>query len=230
MENIQLPEGFEWCRKAKYDVQAELACYPITETQPLLDGFEEKTFNIDGVETRYAVKSGFNVLEQHNWTTSPNKPFVLTGTVGERWPVNLSNMSAYDVDLATISIDPVTISTKDPSAQEFMVAVLIPEGMSAKVIPSWSFKDDGTIDESQIMVANSVSSLVSHNGGDYMVAKHIPGQPEYMQLPEEQRNSLEAVKLYDPRIVNGSIIQTTYDLALSQSEIVEKYQYTGMKK
>lgn len=230
MENIQLPEGFEWCRKAKYNVQAELACYPITETQTLMDGFEEKMFNIDGVETKYAVKSGFNVLEQNSWTTSPNRPFVLTGTVGERWPVKPSNMSAYDVDPATIGIIPVTISTKDPSAQEFMVAVKIPEGMSAKVVPSWAFGEGGIIDESQIMYANSESSLVSHNGGDYLVAKHILGQPEYMQLPEEQRNSVEAAKLYSPRIINGSVMETTYDHALTQSEIVEKYQYTGMKR
>lgn len=229
MDNIQLPEGFEWCRKAKYDVQAELACYPIAENQPLLEGFEEKMYDINGIETRYAVKSGFNVLEQNNWTTSPSKPFVLTGTVGERWPVKPSNMSAYDVDPATISIYPVTISTKDPSDQEFMVAVNIPKGMSSIVIPSWAFADDGTVDETQIMVANSESSLVSHNEGDYIVAKHIPGQPEYMQLPEEQRNSIEAAKLYDPRIINGSVMQTTYDHASTQEEIIAKYQQTGLK-
>jgi len=200
------------------------------ENMQLPEGFEEKIFNIDGVETRYAVKSGFNVLEQNNWTTSPDKPFVLTGTVGERWPVKPSNMSAYDIDLATISIAPVTISTKDPSEQEFMVAVNIPEGMSARVVPSWAFRNDGTIDESQIMIANSESSLVSHNGGDYIVAKHFPGQPEYMQLSEEQRNSAEIAKLYDPRIINGSVMQTTYDHALTQSEIVEKYLRDGMKK
>lgn len=230
MENIVLPEGFEWCRKAKYNVQAELACYEITDTCPLLEGFEEKTFDINGVETRFAVKSGFNVLEQNNWTTSPAKPFVLTGTVGERWPVKPSNMSAYDVDPATIGVDPVTVSTKDPSAQEFMVAVNIPEGVSAKVVPSWAFGDDGSIDESQIMIANSESSLVSHDRGDYIVAKHIPGQLEYMQLTEEQRNSVEAAKLYDPRIINGSVMQTTYDYALTQEEIIAKYQQSELKR
>ena len=230
MEDIQLPYCFEWCRKTKYNVQAELACYPITNTQPLLEGFEEKSFDIDGVEAKYAIKSGFNVLEQNNWTTSPNKPFVLTGTVGERWPVKVSNMSAYDIDPTTISVIPVTISTKDPSAQEFMVAVNIPEGISAKVVPSWAFRENGTIDESQIMIANSEFSLVPHNGGDYIVAKHIPGKPEYLQLSEEQRNSIEAAKLYDPRIINGSVMQTTYDHALTQAEIVEKYQHTGLKK
>lgn len=230
MEDIQLPEGFEWCRKAKYEVQVELACYPITENQPLLEGYEEKNFNMDGVETKYAVKSGFNILEQNHWTASPTKPFVLTGTVGERWPVKLSNMSAYDVDVEKVGVTPITISTKDPSAQEFMVAVNIPEGMSANVVPSWAFREDGTIDETQIMIANSPSSLVSHQEGDYIVAKHIPGQPEYMQLSEEERNSEVVSKLYDARIVNGSIMETTYDHALTQSEIIEKYQHTNIKR
>lgn len=224
MENMELPKGFEWCRKAKYDVQAELACYEITNNFPLLEGFEEKIFNINGTETKFAVKSGFNVLEQNNWTTSPDRPFVLTGTVGERWPVKPSNMRAYDVELSSVGINPVIISTKDPSDQEFMVAVNIPEETSAMVIPSWAFSDDGTFDESQIMIANSKSSLVPHNGGDYVVAMHIPGLPEYMELPEEKRNTEASARLYSPRIVNGSVMQTTYDHALTQSEIIEKYE------
>lgn len=226
MEEIQLPEGFLWCRKAKYDVQVELGCYPITEISPLIDGFEEKEFIVDGVEMKYAVKSGFNILEQNHWTTSPNKPFILTGTVGERWPVKLSNMSAYDVDVAKIGVVPITVSTKDPSMQEFLTAINIPEKMNAEVVPSWAFKDDGSIDKSQIMIANSTSSLVAHDKGDYVVAKYIPGKPQYMQLSEEVRNTKEIVQLYDPRIINGSVMQTTYDYALTQSEIVGKYQYS----
>ena len=228
MERIDLPKGFEWCRKGKYDVQAELACYPLEEGNKLLEDFAEKVFEVDGVEKKYAVKSGFNILEQNNWTTSPNKPFVLTGTVGERWPVKPSNMSAYDVDPASIGTTPITISTKDPSDQEFMVAVNIPIGMSAKVIPSWAFSEDG-IDESQIMIANSPDSMVSHAEGDYIVAKHIPGKPEYWQLPEEVRNTKEAADLYDPRIVNGSIMDTTYDHALTQEEIIAKYGHSKTK-
>ena len=207
-----------------------MACYEITENSPLLEGFEERVFNINGVETKFAVKSGFNVLEQDNWTTSPDRPFILTGTVGEKWPVKSSNMSAYDVDPSTIGVKPVTISTKDPSVQEFLVAFYIPEGMTVRIVPRWAFSNDGTVDESQVRIANSESSLVSHNGGDYVVAKHIPGQPEYMELPEEQRNTKEAAKLYSPRIINGSVMKTTYDHALTQYEIVTKYQHIGLKK
>ena len=101
MENIELPEGFEWCRKTKYAVQAELGCYQITKDFPLLEGFKEKIFDREGIETSYAVKSGFNVLEQNNWTTSLDRPFVLTGKIGEKWPVKTSNMSAYDGNSST---------------------------------------------------------------------------------------------------------------------------------
>lgn len=55
MIDISLPEGFEWCRKRKYNVQVELACYPITENQPLIEGFEEKVFNIDRILKKYAI-------------------------------------------------------------------------------------------------------------------------------------------------------------------------------
>lgn len=53
---------------------------------------------------------------------------------------------------------------------------------------------------------------------------HIPGLPEYMELPEEKRNTEASARLYSPRIVNGSVMQTTYDHALTQSEIIEKYE------
>ena len=225
MENMQLPEGFEWCRKAKYDVQVELGCYPITDDAPLVEGFE--SVEIDGV--MYAVKSGINVLERNNWTTSPLKPFIITGTVGERWPVKPSNMSAYDVDSTTVGLSPMTVSTKDPSNQEFMVAFHVPEGVEVSVVPSWAFSDDG-IDQSQVMKSNSPDSMVEHAGGDYVVAKHIPGRPEYMQLSEAERNTKEAAKLYDPRIINGSVMQTTYDHALTQDEIIVKYQLSGNQR
>lgn len=225
MENSYLPQGFEWCRKAKYEVQAELACYPLTEGNKLVEGFIEQ--EIDG--KKYAVKKGTNILEQNNWTTSPERPYVITGTVGERWPVKPSNMSAYDVNPEEIGIEPMTISTKDPSSQEFMVAFHIPEEYTAKILPSWAFSEDGKIDETQAMVANSKDSKVPHNGGDYVVAKHIPGQKEYWELPEEVRNTKEAAKLYSPRIINGSIMQTTYDHALTIEEIIAKYENENAK-
>lgn len=230
MGKIELPEGYEWCRKAKYDVQAELGCYPITDEMPLLEGFEEKVFDINGVATKYAVKSGFNVLEQNNWMTNPDRPYILTGTVGERWPVKPSNIISYEVNPEDIGLDPITISTKDPSTGEFLVALYIPEGVNIRVASGWAFSDDGTLDESQVMVSNLESSLVSHNGGDYVIAKHITGQPEYMQLPEEKRNTREIAKLYSPRIINGSVMQMTYDHALTQDEITLKYQQPELKR
>lgn len=218
MEEELLPEGFEWCRKGLYEVQMELGCYPLGDGTKLLDGFKKDK------EGKNAVKSEFNKLEQQNWTTSPNKPYIITGTVGERWPVKQANLSAYEVDPAIIGITPITASTKDPSEQEFLVAYFVPEGTTVTVTPSWAFNEDGSIDQTQLMVANSESSIVPHNGGDYVVAKHIPGEPEYMELLEKEREDPEIITKYDPRIVNGSVMQTTYDRAKTQAEIKSKYQ------
>ena len=227
---VELPIGFEWCRKGLYNVQVELGCYKITEGHPLLEGFEAVEVEENGEKVLYAVKSGFNVLELNKWTTSPKKPYILTGTVGERWPVKPSNLSAYEVEPESITVEPKTISTKDPSNQEFMVAFFVPEGTTIKVLPNWAFREDGTIDESQAMVTNSEQSMVAHNGGDYIVAKHIPGKPEYMELPEEVRNTSEAAALYDPRVVNGSIMETTYNHARTQEEIIRQSKQEAMKK
>lgn len=224
MEDMQLPDNYYWCRKGMYQVQIELGCYEITDAMPLLEGFEEK--EIDG--KTYAIKSGYNKLEQNRWTTGPTKPFIITGTVGERWPVKPDNLSAYDVNPSDIGIKPIFVSTKNPSNQVFLVARKIPEGEEARVIPDWAFSADGKVDETQVMIANSPLSEVSHNGGDFIVAKH--GRPEYWELPEEIRNSVGAAKLYDPRVVNGSVMETTYDVALTQEEINRKYSNKSLKK
>ena len=226
---MNLPNGFEWCRKAKYEVQIELACYELNDKTPLVEGFIEKEFEIDGEKKKYAVKKGFNILEQNYWETSPNRPYVVTGTNKERWAIKPSNLTAYDINPEDIGLVPVSVFTKDPSNQEFMVCVYVPEEMSAKVYPSWAFGEGGTIDETQAMLANSKESVIPHNGGDYIVAKHIEGQPEYMQLSDEVRNTREMAKLYDPRVINGSIMERTYDHALTQEEIKSKYESVSLK-
>ena len=216
--------AFEWCRKAKYNVHIELGCYKIDEDHPLLPGFEAKEFDRDGVIIKYAVKSGTNELEQNSWTTNPDRPYIITGTVGERWPVKPSNISSYEVNEEDITISPLEISTKDPSDQEFLVATRIPLDKKIKVISKWAYRDDGTIDDSQVLTSNLEDSRISHGEGDYIVAKHIDGKPEYMELPEEQRNTKEAAMLYSPRIINGSVMETTYDHAMTKEEIIGKYQ------
>lgn len=218
MEEIRLPEGYEWCRKAKYSVQIELGCYRIDEEHPLLEGFIEK--EIDGV--RYAVKRGVNTLEKNSWETSPGRPYIITGTVYERWPVKPSNLSAYEVNEEDIGIEPITISTKDPSDQEFLVAKFIPVSQTVKVVTKWAFREDGSIDESQVLVTNAIDSAISHGDGDYVVAKHIDGMPEYMDLPEDVRNTKETATLYSPRIINGIVMKTTYDHATTKEGITSK--------
>lgn len=220
-----LPNGFEYCRKGLYEVQIELGCLKISDPSELPDGFE--CAEIEG--ELYAVKSGTNILEQNSWTTSPNKPYIITGTVGERWPVKESNLSAYDVDKANIGITPITVSTKNPSNQEFMVAVRIPVNESATVIPSWAFKEDGTIDDSQVMIANDKKSAISHLDGDYVVAKHIDGLPEFWQLSDSEKSNPKIIEMYDPRIINGSIMETTYDHDIVKENIEAKYNQNSRK-
>ena len=50
---MELKQGFEWCRKGKYNVQIELGCYEITESTPLLEGFYEEEFEVDGQKKKY---------------------------------------------------------------------------------------------------------------------------------------------------------------------------------
>lgn len=218
-----LPQGFEWCRKAKYDVLIELGCYIIDDEHPLMPGFESMDIERDGVMKTYAVKAGTNELEGNNWLTNPDRPYIITGTVGERWPVKPSNLGSYEVNPEDITPTPLPISTKDPSDQEFLVACHIPDGQNVKVISKWAFKDDGTIDESQVLTTNLPDSKIPHANGDYIVAKHIEGEPEYMELPEEVRNTKEAATKYSPRVINGSVMETTYDHAATKEEIIDKY-------
>lgn len=225
MEEL-LPKNYKWCRKAKYNVQIELGCYELTGNKELLPGFDEKEIN----GKKYAVKSGTNILEQNNWTTSPERPYIITGTVGERWTVKASNIeTTYDVNIDDIGITPIKVATKDPKDQEFLVAYRIPEGQTAHVTPSWAFKEDGSINESQIMIANSKESQIPHNGGDYIVAKHIPGRKSFWQLLRNSRKKKKIAELYDPRIVNGEIFKNTYDIADTQEEIIDKYKTTDEK-
>lgn len=47
-----------------------------------------------------------------------------------------------------------------------------------------------------------------------------------MELPEKVRNAKEVATLYSPRIINGSVMMTTYDHASTKEEIVSKYKKT----
>ena len=54
-----LPNGFLWCRKAKYSVFIELACYEIDDKHPLLPGFIEKEFVEGGILVR---RKGLSII------------------------------------------------------------------------------------------------------------------------------------------------------------------------
>lgn len=223
-------KGYEVCRKAKYSVQIELGCYKLEDGEEPKEGFTILEREEDGKVVRYAVKKGQNVLEKNNWTTSPERPYIITGTVGERWPVKPSNLSAYEVNPEDITIEPTEVFTKDPDDQEFLVCKKVDISKTEVVFPTWCFKEDGTIDDAQVLVANDKGSSVSHEDGDYIVAKHIEGAPEYMDLPLEVRATKNAAKIYSPRIVNGSVMKKTYDRAKTKEEIISKYHPEKAKR
>ena len=218
-----LPRGLFWCRKAKYRVHIARGCYKIDAEHPLMPGFKKKEFLVDGKTEKYAVKYGFNFLEQQDWETNPEKEFLVTGTVGEQWTVSREQLSAYDVNPDDIGIYQKEVWTKDPFNQEFLVTYQIPEGREETVVPNSAYRADGTIDETMVMHANSPNAKVAHNGGDFVIAKHIEGCPEYAQIPFEQR-TMQVAQTYHPRVVNGSVMSMTYDVAETQDKIIAKYR------
>lgn len=227
----ELLEGFEWCRKGRYTVDIELGCYELADGEEPKEGFFEKKYLVKDesgaeVEKRFAVKSGKNILEQNTWTTRPEKPFIITGQVKERWTVKPTDLSSYEVEPSKIGIEPVKVSTKDPKDQPFLVAYHVPVGTKVEVYSKWAFKKDGTLDRSQILIANSEDSEVDHLDGDYIVAKHIDGLPEYMELPEEVRNTQETAEIYSPRVINGSVMAKTYDHDFTKIAIKRKHSKT----
>ncbi len=223
MENIE----YEWCRKGKYEVQVQLGCYKVDENHPMLPGFMPLMIAENGGISKYAVKVGTNILEGNAWVTSPTYPFIITGTVGEMWPVR--NLESYEVN-EEIGIEPSTISTKDPSMQEFLVATRIPLGLHVKVATRSSFDSNGVLDESKLLTTNLEDSNATHHAeGDFVIAKHIEGEPEYISLPEEVRNTKEIAEKYRPRVISGEVFEKTYDHAKTREEILAKYKNKGLK-
>ena len=45
-----------------------------------------------------------------------------------------------------------------------------------------------------------------------------------MQLPLKLWNTKEAADLYNPRVINDSVMLTTYNVALIEEKIVEKHK------
>lgn len=211
MEEKELPDHMIYCRKFQYKVKIEK---PPIGTK------------------------GFNVLERNEWTTSIDKPFVVTGTQGEKWPISYEDLEAYEIDERDIPKDGTSVETLTKSSKEQPIKVckIIPKNVkNFTVVPSWAYGEYG-LDEKQILHANDPKSKVKHGEGDWCVAKdadmidlkELGSEAEkfldkdgkllqYMQLPKELRDTKEAALIYDPCIINGKVMLSTYNLGCKRS-------------
>ena len=202
-------------RKGKYSVHINI-------------GVEDGAVNMPGWKTIkddggcYSVAYGTNFMERCDWQADAKHPFVITGTVGEQWVT--SSISGYDIDPANVGVEPVEAFTKDPSSQPFLSAVCIPANVQFNVAVSSSFDANGKLDAAKMLRANDPDSAVPHAEGDYLVFKDVEGKPSYLELSEAERNSLAVAKEYSPRIVNGTVMARTYDVASTREEIEAKYR------
>lgn len=209
-------------RPTIYQVGINLGCFPVPENTTYVPGYAVKRFTVDGKDGKYAVQCGFNVLERESWEADPSHPYVITGTVGETWVSG--NIAKYAIAPAQVDVSMQMVSTKDPSSQAFLSAVQIPVGTSMRVAVSSSFDASGNLSEDKMLRANDPDSEVSHAEGDYLVFKDVEGKPSYLELSEADRNSLEVAREYSPRIVNGTVMARTYDVASTREEIEAKYR------
>lgn len=211
-------DGLEYCRKSRYFVDIE---------RPLLG------------------TKGKNILEGNKWQTTAQTPYVVTGTLGEKWVVNEENLKEYKINKDEIRIagEAIHTRTKNPEEQSFMVAKQIPvNNKDFTVMPAYGFDDYGFEKKDAVLKANDPKSKVDHLQGDWCVAKDINDIDldklgdkarlfrdsngkllQYMELPEEVRNSRAAAMAYDPVIVNGSVMENTYDHAKTKDEILDLY-------
>lgn len=139
-----------------------------------------------------------NRLEGSHYQTDENKPFVLSGTVGETWVVDANKLAktytfadgceitpeALNSRMKNGIIDWIKLTTKQ-IGMDINFAAHLPLSVTNYPVPtSWG----------DILYANRDG--VSHGNGDFLVCTSINGQPNYD----------------DMWVVNGEIFPSTYDM------------------
>lgn len=223
----ELPFGMLWCREARYSVFVQRGCYQSShrgdELMLHLDGFYTKEFLVNGKPEKYEVQRGFNILTNEHWETCPEKPFILTGTVGQRWIVSKEELEEkYDIRAEQVWIEPRKIQVKPPTGKPFYVALRIPDNKEFFIYPKSVFDAPCGFDSDKAVFGNMENSLVPHDDGDYLIARHIDGKPEYAENYQKNNTSEEAAKLYDPQIINARVFKSTFDFSRSKEEIINK--------
>lgn len=139
-----------------------------------------------------------NKLEGAQYETSDNKPFVLSGTVGEKWVIDANKLAktytfadgspitpeTLQTRLKNGIIDWVRLTTKQAGVDINFAAHLPLSVTNYPVQTSWG----------DVLYANRDG--IPHGKGDFIVCASINGQPN----------------LNDVWVVNGEVFPTTYDM------------------
>ena len=174
--NFNDPSVYKRTRKKKYFI---IACMPLCGT-PV-----------------------FNKLEQANYVTTSEKQFVLTGTVGEHWVIDVNKLAkTYTFAngmpitkdaLARMVIGQNVDGVPQPVIKPFKVitmegpinwAVRVPTNLVFQITTAWG----------DVLKVNAPG--IPHGKGDYLVCADMGGMPN----------------LNDRWVVNGAVFPSTYDM------------------
>lgn len=155
----------------------------------------------------------FNRLEQVSYITTPDKSFVLTGTVGEHWVIDINKLiKTYTfVDRKPITVEALKSMTdtivvngiKQSTIKPFRIttiagpinwAIRVPTNMVFKVQTAWG----------DILTVNAPG--IPHGNGDYLVCADANGKPN----------------LADRWVVNGEVFPSTYNMKSFPNESTYK--------
>ena len=156
----------------------------------------------------------YNKLEGANYVTTQKRQFVVSGTVGENWVIDVGTLirtyKFLNGDRITVEklqkrlvaggiIDWMHLSTLVNPGEDFFAANIPLSIRDFPVQTSWG----------DVLLANRVG--VQHGCGDFIACSILNGQPN----------------LNDLRVINGLVFPATYDMrAFPNMQIVTMYKGT----
>lgn len=131
----------------------------------------------------------YNFLEDSSYVTNDQKPYVLVGTVGEEWTVNLKKiLTAYTFEGKPITEDVVTNILSDGEKHTIRAIA------GAEKFFAVQTKDQINVTTSWGEVLKTNRPEVKHGEGDYLICYDKNGSPD----------------LNDMWVINGTIFPNTY--------------------
>lgn len=152
-----------------------------------MKAYRKSMYTIHAVRVPAGIKV-YNYLEDVEYTTTEEKCIVLTGTMGEQWPVTFARLA----------------STYTFSGGGRLTEDIIPEGMfkvrtivgeDAKIVFAEMTTEQVEVATSWGEILHANRPGIPHGLGDYIVYADQSGQPD--------KN--------DRRVVNGAVFVRTYE-------------------